>query len=140
MWMALKRFWNNQKGVTLIELLAVVVILGIIAAIAAPSVMTNFNSAKVNSDAQTQAIIEDAAKRMVLDLTSHTRTEGINQPETSRLGYVKFDKESIELTDYLDVKSNDAQIPTAEDSNKFFRLKIVQGKVTVTIGESTPID
>ncbi|RKD23888.1 hypothetical protein BEP19_05530 [Ammoniphilus oxalaticus] len=64
---ALKRFWNNQKGVTLIELLAVVVILGIIAAIAAPSVMTNFDSAKTNSDAQTEAIIKDAVQRFALD-------------------------------------------------------------------------
>lgn len=33
-----KRLWKNEKGLTLIELLAVVVILGIIAAIAVPSI------------------------------------------------------------------------------------------------------
>lgn len=34
----LKRFIRNEKGLTLIELLAVIVILGIIAAIAIPSI------------------------------------------------------------------------------------------------------
>ncbi|MCF6092698.1 prepilin-type N-terminal cleavage/methylation domain-containing protein [Microaerobacter geothermalis] len=60
-------FLRNQRGVTLIELLAVVVILGIIAAIAAPNIIDSFDDAKANTDATTEEIIINAAKRLIMD-------------------------------------------------------------------------
>lgn len=61
-----KKVLKNQRGVTLIELLAVIVILGIIAAIAIPAVMSNFGEAKKNADDQTYAIVKEAVQRYVL--------------------------------------------------------------------------
>lgn len=58
---------SNEKGVTLIELLAVVVILGIIAGVAGVAVSGSFTSAKQNADAANVAIITDAVQRYLLD-------------------------------------------------------------------------
>lgn len=57
---------KDQRGVTLIELLAVIVILGIIAAVAIPAIVNNFDKAKENSDLQTQNIVKDAALRYII--------------------------------------------------------------------------
>jgi prepilin-type N-terminal cleavage/methylation domain-containing protein len=58
---------SNEKGVTLIELLAVVVILGIIAGVAGVAVSGSFTSAKQNADAANVAIITDAVQRYLLE-------------------------------------------------------------------------
>ena len=52
----LKKRMSNEKGLTLVELLAVIVILGIIAAIAVPSIGNIINNSKIKAtkaDAQT---------------------------------------------------------------------------------------
>ncbi|MBN3526280.1 prepilin-type N-terminal cleavage/methylation domain-containing protein [Paenibacillus apiarius] len=58
---------RNEKGMTLIELLAVIVILGIIIAIAAVVIIGQFDKAKDTSDATSMKIVTDAAQRYILD-------------------------------------------------------------------------
>ncbi|MGZ6505304.1 MAG: type II secretion system protein [Tumebacillaceae bacterium] len=57
---------KNQKGVTLIELLAVIVILGIIAAIGIPAVVNSRSEATANVISSDKAMVEQAAKQHLL--------------------------------------------------------------------------
>ncbi|WP_042162889.1 prepilin-type N-terminal cleavage/methylation domain-containing protein [Paenibacillus gorillae] len=64
MLMALKR---NEKGLTLIELLAVLVIVGIIAAIAIPAIGNTIAKSRVKADNASISLIEESALRYVTD-------------------------------------------------------------------------
>ncbi len=67
----------SDEGLTLIELLAVIVILAIIAAIAIPIILISVNNAKINTTEQDLNIIADALNRYYLDTGSYpTQTSG----------------------------------------------------------------
>ncbi|SDN82955.1 prepilin-type N-terminal cleavage/methylation domain-containing protein [Paenibacillus sp. yr247] len=59
---------KNQKGLTLVELLAVIVILGVIAAIAVPAIGGVISNSKKNADTQTELLLHDAAVRYMTDV------------------------------------------------------------------------
>jgi len=59
---------KNQKGLTLVELLAVIVILGVIAAIAIPSIGGVIKSSKLNADTESESLLRETAIRYLTDM------------------------------------------------------------------------
>lgn len=68
---------KEKKGVTLIELLAVVVILAIIAAVAVPTVMGQISKSKIAADQSTESVIVDALTRAEFDYQSSSSSSGV---------------------------------------------------------------
>jgi len=58
---------RNQKGITLIELLAVIVIIGIVAAIAVPAIGKTIENSKTSADNASVSLIKESAIRYALD-------------------------------------------------------------------------
>ncbi|SDW58177.1 prepilin-type N-terminal cleavage/methylation domain-containing protein [Alicyclobacillus hesperidum] len=67
---------KEQEGVTLIELLAVVVILAILAAVGVPVVMGQINKARVATDKANEQMIADALQRAEFDYQSTAGNAG----------------------------------------------------------------
>lgn len=63
----MKKWLKNQKGLTLLELLAVIVVLGIIAAIAIPAINGTIKNQKENADKASEQLILDATLRYLYD-------------------------------------------------------------------------
>ncbi len=63
----LKALKGNEKGLTLIELLAVLVIVGIIAAIAIPAIGGTITKSKVRADNATKKMLEEVTMRYIVD-------------------------------------------------------------------------
>lgn len=63
----LKKIWNKEDGFTLVELLAVIVILGVILAIAIPGIGNIVDNAKKNTAKQQETLVIDAAQIYFLD-------------------------------------------------------------------------
>ncbi|MBM7691930.1 type IV pilus assembly protein PilA [Peribacillus deserti] len=72
----MKAFLKNQKGLTLVELLAVIVILGIIAAIAVPSIGKIIDKSKEDAQLANARQIVDAT-RLALSTNDAIITDGI---------------------------------------------------------------
>lgn len=63
---------KDERGFTLIELIVVIAILGILAAIAVPRVTTSLSNAKANADIANAQIIGQAAERYYIETGNTT--------------------------------------------------------------------
>lgn len=89
---------NREEGFTLVELLAVIVILGIIVAIAIPAIGTVINKAEKNADKQEVALIVDAARLYYTTENFETVPESVDTEELISKGYLE-EKETGDAQD-----------------------------------------
>jgi type IV pilus assembly protein PilA len=127
---------KNQKGLTLIELLAVIVILGIIAAIAIPSVNTIISNSKKSAHKENARAMIDATRYKV-------NSEFINTTSTFTLADLKEDKYIEKITDPSGGKGEtynetSSKVIATEISGSFtYSVCLVGATASYYIGEAT---
>ena len=108
-----KKVKKNKKGYTLTELIVVVAILGILAAVATPMVLNQVGKAKKSADAANEKAIENAY------LVGMADASNTNVPASLSAVKVK-------------IGSALASIPKPHDSSKKFFLNPTTGEATAT--------
>jgi type IV pilus assembly protein PilA len=93
----LKRYLKDQRGLTLIELLAVIVILGIIAAIAIPSIGGIIDNTKTKAHKANALMILDAARMYYIDNPSDATVDTTTLKNKGYLDAVPVDPKTNAL-------------------------------------------
>jgi type IV pilus assembly protein PilA len=118
MFKSIKKRLKNQRGLTLVELLAVVVILGIIAAIAVPNIGGLIDKTKQDAKIAEGVQIIQSAK---LYTTSTNINFGIDDTSTPTVDESTFEiLGKVQLADYLDNISDDTyQVKVSKSGKKY---------------------
>jgi type IV pilus assembly protein PilA len=121
----LKKFFKNDKGLTLVELLAVIVILGIIAAIAVPSIGGIINKSKEDAKVAEAIQIINAAKLAHAsdsEITEWTQTgsatTGALVEYLSNVDDVNYVVSYDTTTQLYSISKHDASEAIGEDKNE----------------------
>jgi type IV pilus assembly protein PilA len=117
---ALKKIWQNKKGFTIVELMAVFAILAVIAAIAVPQFTGTVNAAKEKTDKASAIIIARSAEQKWID-------DGATSDQIYEI-YIEDSSNNAagDLTDYL------REVPKVQNnpSAAGFVATVVNGKCT----------
>ena len=94
-----------KKGFTLIELMAVIVLLAVIAVIAFPIVNNSLNDSKIKTCQNQKKTIIETAKRWVADHSDEIKSE-ISVTELKDSGYLSKENKIINPTDNKEMTGN----------------------------------
>ncbi len=117
MFKKLKQRLQNQKGLTLVELLAVIVILGIIAAIAVPSIGNIIEKSRADA-------IKAEAVQTINAAKLYVAAKGV--PTDNNM-------DSTDLADYLDTNSNTLTNVVVTSTNNDLTISATGSKGNVSI-------
>ncbi|WP_111438948.1 type II secretion system protein [Psychrobacillus insolitus] len=123
-----KKIFKNEKGLTLIELLAVIVILGIVAAIATPAIGNIIDNSK------DKAILSDAAS--ILSGAKIAMTDGVCATGVATVC------EQGELTGYVDGITKGTYSATKTDTGwtvTYSQLGILKNAKYSTVKSTNPV-
>ena len=80
----------NNKGISLFELIAVIIVIGVIATIALPSVSSFMNKGSLTTFLTYEKSMEDAATNAVLECIGNSSTK-CDVPEKGKVDFIKLD-------------------------------------------------
>lgn len=129
-----KKFFKNEKGLTLVELLAVIVILGIVAAIAVPSIGSVIQKSRENAVKADALAVLNGAKTYVAEhgAPADTATGTTNITKADLVDYV----DDVKLGDDDDAAAYSVSVST---NGKTFTLNTVAvpvGKIKITFTDA----
>ncbi|WP_027409470.1 prepilin-type N-terminal cleavage/methylation domain-containing protein [Anoxybacteroides tepidamans] len=119
----LKRFLKNERGLTLIELLAVIVILGIIAAIAIPTIGNIIDNSKKDAHVANAEEIINAARLAKTQDTSGTNSWSLN--DLVKGGFLEsIPKSPGNKGAYDPDNSTVTFVPAAANASSYYQIKL----------------
>lgn len=126
---------STQKGFTLIELMIVIAIIGILAAIAIPQYQTYVARAQVNRVITETAAVKDAIEVCIAENRTAANCY-INWTKSNLLATTIWDDTSTDLTTVSDLKGLSVRYPTDKNPDGTINT-YPDGSITARFGQNT---